>query len=209
MEKSDLTTEQYERLSNAITAIVAEMGPSHTTMDLVAKRLGMSKRTLYEIFGSKDDMMRDIMQSIHQQMNRDIEEIVKSSENVMESMARVIGYYKEHMKRLNANFFRDMDSRYKNLRSEYETSERSDLLHLTQAIRIGIRQDVFRRDVNYPVMLRLLRVQMESLKRMEEFFPPDITLVEAYDTIGTSFMRSIATPKGMEILEKVNEKLKN
>ncbi|MDE5807821.1 MAG: hypothetical protein K2H76_06855, partial [Muribaculaceae bacterium] len=65
----------------------------------------------------------------------------------------------------------------------------------------GIEQGVFRKDVNYPITLHLMRIQMESLKRMEEAFPPGITISDAFDYISTGFLRSIATPKGMEIID--------
>ena len=187
----------------AIGRIVKEFGPKHTTMDIVASRLSMSKRTLYEIFGSKDEMMICVMHHIHDKMARDMEQIVKGTENVMEAMVKVISYYKELMSDLNANFFRDMDNRYRRLREEYDHSDRNELLYLTQAVRLGVQQGVFRKEVNYQVMLRLLRVQMESLKRMEELFPPEITIMDAYNTIISSFLRTIATPEGMKVIERL------
>lgn len=69
----------------------------------------------------------------------------------------------------------------------------------------GARQGFFRKDVNFALQYRLLWIQMESLKRMEEFFPPDISLLEAYDSICISFLRAISTSKGLEILEKVTD----
>lgn len=203
MDRNDLTEEQYDKLLMAIGRIVKEFGPKHTTMDIVASRLSMSKRTLYEIFGSKDEMMICVMHHIHDKMARDMEQIVKGTENVMEAMVKVISYYKELMSDLNANFFRDMDNRYRRLREEYDHSDRNELLYLTQAVRLGVQQGVFRKEVNYQVMLRLLRVQMESLKRMEELFPPEITIMDAYNTIISSFLRTIATPEGMKVIERL------
>ncbi len=74
------------------------------------------------------------------------------------------------------------------------------------AINLGVEQGVFRQDVNYPITLRMMSIQMESLKRMEEFFPPDVKLQDALDTIIVGFLRSIASPKGMEILDDIRKK---
>lgn len=49
----------------------------------------------------------------------------------------------------------------------------------------------------------MFRIQMESLKRMEEFLPQDVTLNEAFDTISISFLRSIASQEGAKILERI------
>ena len=72
--------------------------------------------------------------------------------------------------------------------------------------RAGVRQGVFRPDVNYPVTIEMVRVQMESLKRMEEFFPAGISIGEALGTIGIGFLRSIASSEGMECLDRISPK---
>ncbi len=206
MDKHNLTAEQYDQLINKIFSILAERGPADTTMDLLAKRLSMSKRTLYEIFGSKDDMIRAIMDHSHHEYSVKIEEIIRASDNVMEAAANILAYHQKMMSRLSAQFFKDMDTKYHHLHEEYESHSRKWTGYMQRAIRQGIRQGVFREDANYDVIIPLLRVQMESLKRMEEFFPPDITLTEAYNTICLGLLRSIANTKGMEILDKMSYK---
>ena len=62
MELKDLKEEHYLRLIKAISEIIVKKGPSHTSMDYVASTLNMSKRTLYELFGSKDDMIRHVLE---------------------------------------------------------------------------------------------------------------------------------------------------
>ena len=52
----------------------------------------------------------------------------------------------------------------------------------------------------------MLRIQMESLKRMEEFLPSSVTISEAYDTIITSFLRSIASEYGAKVLDETIRK---
>lgn len=201
MEKTDLNDEHYTRLLNAVFRILLEKGPSHTTMDLVAARLSMSKRTLYEIFGSKDDMLRDVMDYQNQLHRREMESIFHSTGNAMEAMAKAMTYIQKTFESVDVSFFRDMDKRCRHLRNDYDgrMSELNNQLGLVFAL--GIRQGVFRKGIDYDLQLRLLRVQMESLKRMEEFFPPEITLAQAYSAIAQGFLRGIATPQGIEILE--------
>lgn len=206
MEKSDLTPEQYDRLVNALFTILAEKGPSQATMDLLARRLSMSKRTLYEIFGSKDDMIKEIMKHLHGEYERRVNDITRSCDNVMEAMANVLIYHQKTMSKLSARFFRDMDTRYRHIRSDYESNSRKWCGYMENAVRLGVRQGVLRSDANYSVIVPLIRVQMESLKRMEDVFPPEITLVEAYNTIALGLLRSIATPDGMRILDKLTAK---
>ncbi len=206
MDRTDISAEQIGELAKRIFPIIAENGLQHTTMDMLARSLSMSKRTLYEIFGSKDDMIRIIMDSLNKDYAKHLQEICNRSDNMMEIMANAIIYQLQSINKLSASFFRDMDDRYNHLRRNYESASSKISVYIHKAIDMGIKEGVFRKDANYNVILSLLRVQMESLKRMEEFFPPDITIVEAYNWISLGFLRSIATPKGMMTLDRLTDK---
>lgn len=203
MNRSDLTDEQYESLLDAVFPIVVEKGPSHTSMDQVASRLGKSKRTLYEIFDSKDNMIKEVFKHQHFLHKKNFEDIFKNTSNAMEGLAQVIAYQQNIFQKLQPAFFRDMDERFKHLRPNFDERYHKMTIYLGQVIEMGIKQGVFRHDIDFHLQLTLLTIQMESLKRMEDFFPPDITLIRAYQGISESFLRSIATPKGLEVLETV------
>jgi len=203
MEKNGFKSPHYEELFDRIFHILAAKGLSHTTMDYLAKELTISKRTLYEIFGSKDEMIKTLLTRMEQRHSDEMKSIIKHSSNVMEGLAQILLCQQKAMQKLSVNFFRDMDIHYKHLRREYNKFYRKLPGIIAQTIKLGIRQGVLRDDVNYSVLLPLFHVQMESLKRMEEFFPPQITLIEAYRTIALGTLRSIATEKGMETLEKI------
>lgn len=203
MERSDLTTEQYNKLLESIFSIIGKNGLTHTSMDYVASSLSMSKRTLYEIFGSKDVMLDAILEHHHALQTATMDKIFNSASNVMEGMARVIDYHQDIFRKLSKSFFKDMDNRFKNLRNKYNDRNMQVSEGLSKVVEKGIMQGVFRKDFDFNLQLTLLRVQMESLKRMEDFFPPDITLSHAYEAIAQGFLRTIATPKGIEILENL------
>lgn len=205
MQKTDLTKEQYDGLVAAIFSIIIRKGPKATTMDYVAQRLGMSKRTLYEIFGSKDEMLAEVIVSHRTMYGAKIKEIVSRTANMMEAIANVFLYHIEFISEVNPKFFFDMDVRYHALRDKYESSAHFSK-YMLEACQEGVRQGVFRTDVNYPVTIDMVRVQMESLKRMEEFFPAGISLGEALGTIGIGFLRSIASHKGMYQLDKISHR---
>ena len=206
MNEIKIQERNHDELEAKIFEILATKGPANTTMDLLARQLSMSKRTLYEIFGSKDDMIRTIMQHVHQEYSKMIAEIIRTSSNVMETMANILLYQQKMISRLSKDFFVDMDRKYSQLRPEYDSGSQKWSTYIRQAIETGVKQGVFREDANYDIIIPLFRVQMESLKRIEELFPPGITIGEAYNAISLGFLRSIANRKGMEILESMSSK---
>ena len=202
MEPNYFFSEQYTKLKEAIFDILLQHGMKKTTMDMVASTLSMSKRTLYEIFENKEQMLEIILEYYHHKHIASCSEIFRKSSNVMEAFYLILKGHQEMMKKANSCFFQDMDSSYSKMRQVYDGQNDAWIQKMLDAIELGKKQNVFRSDINYPIIVRMLRIQMESLKRMEEFLPSSVTISEAYDTITMSFLRSIASHHGAEVLEE-------
>ena len=158
-----MTSDEYRtHLLHRIYPVLIKKGAKNMTMDYVAKSLSISKRTLYEIFGSKEQLLCEALTLIHDDFA---------------SYSQIRPYFEKNIHR-----------------------SQEDMLN---GFLKGVEEGVFRPNIDYRIIIRLFMIQMESLKRMEENFPPDVTLLEAYETASTALLRSIATPKGLEILEEI------
>lgn len=202
MDFTNRTSAEFISLIEKISAIFNEKGLKATTMDLVAQRLQMSKRTLYEIFENKNEMILEVMRFNQKQHSIYCEFVFSHTNNVMEGLIAVFKAQQQQMKKVNVEFFRDLDSYYRELRPNYEAQGRCLNEQLAKLLNKGVEQGVFRENVNYPASIALMRLQMESLKRMEENFPPEITLQEAFDSICIGFLRSIASLEGIKIIDE-------
>lgn len=202
MDFTNRTSAEFISLIEKISAILNEKGLKATTMDLVAQRLQMSKRTLYEIFENKNEMILEVMRFNQKQHSKYCDLVFSHTNNVMEGLIAVFKAQQQQMKKVSVEFFRDLDSYYRELRPKYEDQGRCVNEQVAKLLNKGVEQGVFRENVNYPVSLALMRLQMESLKRMEENFPPEITLQEAFDSICIGFLRSIASLKGIKIIDE-------
>ena len=63
MVEGTMRSDEPEALLKAIAEAVAETGPWETSMDMVAKRMGISKSSLYGHFKNKKDMLRKLFMS--------------------------------------------------------------------------------------------------------------------------------------------------
>lgn len=208
MTREDMTPEAYAALLDSITDILVKNGLKATTMDSIATSLRMSKRTLYEIFSSKSNMVSEALKTLHQQLSDANKSIIENSSNSMEAVLNGFLHHRDVMEKANVEFFRDMDILYANARKTCNTSKEAYLDNFVSVLKRGAQQGVFRDDINFMVQCKMMAIQMESLKRMEELFPPDITLLEVYDSICIGFLRGIATPEGMKMLDDLLVKIK-
>ena len=203
MPKNDSTPLSRERLLDFVIDELLQKGIKATTMDSLASALQMSKRTLYEMFSSKENLVNLALQRFHEKFTSKTKDIFDSSDNVMEAMVKSIECTRNMMNGANASFFRDIDDFYKEEKNRCSGRERR-YEEIEKLFKKGSEQGVFRKNLDFRVQCRILMIQMESLKRMEELFPPDISLPDAYDAISTGFLRSISTVKGLEYLENMN-----
>lgn len=170
-------------------------------MDMVARRLGMSKRTLYEIFQNKSAMIIEVLEYNEEEMHRNARHIIDTTPNMMVALLKIFDLHRQTLYGMNVSFFRDMDRLYPELREAYRKRHMESHRALQVVYAKGVEQGVFRDDINFLIVSRMMEIQGESLKRMEELFPPEITLIEIYDTMSLGFLRSIASREGNDLLD--------
>lgn len=202
MKREEIDIQHYNHLLDCIIDALKKNGLKSTTMDSLACSLQMSKRTLYEIFVSKETMFKEAVNHYHQKMGTVFKSFFAESSNIMEAILKSFLYHRDLMSNVSVEFVRDINEMVKKEYSNNETARSEHYQNLVLILNKGMMEGYFRKDINLNVNCRMLIIQMESLKRMEELFPDDISLLEVYDNIILSFLRGICTPKGLEQLEK-------
>lgn len=201
MKREDINSEQINKILEAIMPVLMQNGLKATTMDSLASSLQMSKRTLYEIFGSKEEMFREAFYFFHKKTSTKLKEIYQTASNVMEGLIKCCLYNRDLMQYLSAEFIRDMEHFASQGNLTPENHRRHHYQNFYDVLQLGVKEGYFRNDINLMVQCRMLSLQMEALKRFEELFPKDITILEVFDGIITGFLRAISSRKGLEELE--------
>ena len=198
----EINQDNYNALLENIMPILMKNGLKATTMDSLAAKMQMSKRTLYEIFGSKEEMFVAAHEYFHSKMAQSLKKIFADSNNVMEAIIKCFLFNRDFMGYVSANFIRDLELFANNDLSVSEKRRRHHYQNLLDVLQSGVEQGFFRSDINLEIQCQMLTIQMEALKRTEELFPQDISLLEVYDNIIIGFLRGISSYRGLEEIEK-------
>ena len=92
------------KIIEAAAKVFAQKGYHQTTMDDVAKELGVSKGALYSYFKSKEDLLREISLQSHQTL-RDIVNTACGSHDLMQALEDIFTKITQKYKgNLHANF---------------------------------------------------------------------------------------------------------
>ena len=203
MSKTNISTEDYNALLDFINSEIKSRGLKATTMDSIASKYRISKRTLYEIFENKDQMIEAAVLHWREQASRKYSEIFASSSNIMEAILRCFIFNRDIIGKTSVSFLHDFRSFSMKKGPKSACSDRGHLENFIKILQKGVDEGYFRNDINLQLQCQLFHLQMESLRHMDVVFPGDMSIVEVFDAIIITFLRGISTPKGIDTLDKI------
>lgn len=178
-------------------------GIKEVTMDEIASSMGISKRTLYEVFETKEDLLVYGLKRKRDEDESLMAEIVAQNLNLLDMTLRRFKHVVNEHKSICLQFFLDI-KKFPKVVATIDEFKKKDKEYAIEYYNRGIREGFFRDDLNYDVLELILNNMFNFLFSSDIFLRYDIETV--YKTIMFCYIRGIATPKGQEILEKfVNE----
>ena len=190
--------ELKERIIATATEAFTTKGIKSITMDDIAAALGISKRTLYEVFVDKESLLKDCILTVQAERDRYLQEVYEQSHNVLEGILAVFQKSIEMFHKTNKRFFEDIKKYPKVYNMMKERSE-SDSEKTMSFFMLGVEQGIFRSDVNFAIVNLLVREQFDVLLNTDVC--NEYSFIEVYESIMFTYIRGISTEKGAKVLE--------
>jgi AcrR family transcriptional regulator len=201
--------ELKDRIIHEASILFFSKGIKSMTMSDIANEMGISKRTLYEVFRDKEELL-DQCVTIHlERADTEMTAIAANSDNVIDSMMRIYAKHLREAQNVSKTVMHDLKKYHKPIYEKIECRQKEGMGFFTPLFKKGIEQGLIRKDVNLEIMLWLLKSQFKALMD-DEFIPTDkYSTDEFIRVIILSFIRGIATPLGNEKVDSIVEKLNN
>ena len=190
-----------EKILRTSMDLMMRIGPQSVTMDMVARDCGISKRTLYETFPNKHDLICDVIKFNQEASNAKFVEIFEQSSNSFEALMGVYTVARDFIQKTSQVFLTDIKRLYPEAFNEYKNQEISHILSLAKIIRQAKDEGLALPGIKCKIAAFLLTNNMKNLHNMQDFPFPEYTAAEVFDGAFLNFMRGIATTKGQEIIE--------
>ena len=179
------------------------------TMDDLANSLGISKKTLYEQFASKNDLVEATLDYALEMSCHQVDKFVSGEGSVIENVFRS---QREVQNLFNFNSSKPIWELKKYFPKTYERMDmeftKSDALFIDKLLEKGWEEGLFRKDIN----VSFYKVFYNSVQRLRTFSDTfDEKEFPFWDTIYTImeyFFRIIVNEKGLQELEKTLKKNK-
>lgn len=169
-------------------------------MDDVAAELGISKRTLYEIFDKKEDLLFEAMKQYYGERRERIHMKVQHCANVMEIILTVYRIKVEEFQQTNPNFFVDL-VKYPQVLRFLNQENQTNRNRFQRFIERGVNEGFFRSDVNYELSIRLFDALGNYV--MQNQLYRQFTIEEIFNNLIFVTLRGMCTARGAATLEEM------
>lgn len=197
-----MTPPQKERIIDQAMQMFVSQGIKSVRMDDIAQQLGVSKRTLYELFGDKEGLLYLAMERYSERNRQRWNELTAGSQNVLEAMFMVLGEVMDNAevtRRMMDNLRKFYPAVHDKLMREGMVKNRTSLRRmLEQGICDGLFVDTFNIDLAISV---LYYTASAIVTRRELMLPPDMTERGAFVQIISNFFRGISTAEGLRLID--------
>lgn len=191
-----------EKILGASIDLFAKRGIRAVRMDDIANELSISKRTLYEIYDNKEDLLLECMKRYNMQKKELFMKIVESCDNVMDILLNIYRMKIEEYKITNPQIYSDLE-KYPKVLEYFENEAATTSKRQRAFMQRGVEEGFFRADVNYELVSKFMEATHKYVmaNRIYIEYPMD----EVFHNIIFVSLRGFCTIKGIEVLDKFME----
>lgn len=209
MDSTNKTTKDKSELKGRIietaNRLFSSKGIKAVHMDDVANELSISKRTLYELFTDKENLLLQCVIAHQQSKLIHLQEIAKQTDNPLELVLNIYKHGMNELPNIDFRFLEDI-KRYPTVMEHLTKHREEETDRALQFYKKGVKMGVFRADVKFEVFHRLMNFGMDGF--LKSNFLEEFPLTDIFDTVVTVYMRGICTTDGIAYLENFLKKNK-
>lgn len=185
-----------------IQELLLKYGIRSLSMDDIARELGISKKTLYQHFKDKKDLvMQVVMHGVEEQSCKFKEIITQNKLNAIDVLFFVSKHIAENHKNMNQNVHFDLQKYYPEAWQILSEHNKKHIYgKICQNMEQGIQEGLYLDDFRINVIAKLYVQQVNNVSLIEDL-NEDLSFDEILRSIFVYHIRGIASEKGREYLK--------
>jgi AcrR family transcriptional regulator len=186
--------------------LFTKYGVRSISMDDIARQLGVSKKTLYQHFADKEDI---VVMTCKAHLDRNVVEfdgIRQTAKNAIDELAKISVCLRRNMKDMNPSMLFDLQKYHPKAWNEWIQHKNKHVFSSIVAnIKQGIDEGYFRQEID-PTVIAAVRLELLQLAFNEQIFPREnFRLAEVHMQLFDHFVFGIVTDKGRKLYLKYKE----
>jgi AcrR family transcriptional regulator len=191
--------EKREAVVKGAMVLFAKNGIKDVTMDDIAHALKMSKRTLYELFVDKENLLLYCVKTEGLWQRDRLREYVQNAVNVLEPVLYDLHFKMQALSLVTPSFFTDL-LKYPKVVAYVTEVSRGQRKLAVDYLSQGVQQGLFRSDVNFDIVYSVIVAQFDIMFSSKDF--SKYTPFELFNNLVLNYFRGCATPEGVRIMDE-------
>lgn len=206
MEKMEV----QERIKQKADELFRRFGIRSVTMDEIASQLGMSKKTIYQYFSDKDQLVGAVAEDEILFSQESCLRDVAASANAIQEIFRVMEFVGIMFKNMNPAMLYDLEKYHPAGYKKFLDHKNLFLFDMIKKnLERGIKEELYRPEMNVEIIARLRLENIMLGFNPQVFSPSKFNLVELQQEIIEHFLYGVATMKGYKLIIKYKQQRKN
>jgi len=182
-------------------------GIKSVSMDDIAQQLSISKKTLYQYFKDKADLVVRVVKFHNCDEDQEFIEITNSNLNAIDSLIEVSKYLIEKMKEINPSILYDLRKYYPELTKDLILNRKEHVYtNIKNNLIKGMEEGMYRQDLNPDIITSLYVKRMDDVISEDDYYINKFAQHEIFSQLFIYHIRGIVSEKGLSYFEN---KIKN
>jgi len=181
-------------------------GVRSISMDDIARRLGVSKKTLYQHFADKDELVTLFSKSHLERHAKEFDAIQEMAGDSIEELARISICMKKNLEGVNQTMLFDLQKFHPKAWSVWIDFKHKFIFEsVVRNLKQGIKDGYIRPEVD-PEVMAIIRIELIQLAFNPDVFQRErFNMVEVHGQMFDHFVLGLVTEKGRKLYLKCKE----
>lgn len=183
-----------------------QYGVRSVTMDEIAVQLGVSKKTLYQYYADKDELVDAVIIDILSVNEHKCTKDRGGAKNAIHEVFLAIDMMQEMFQNMNPSVLFELERYYPKAFEKFTKHKYSFLYKVMQEnIERGIAEELYRKEIDVEILVKA-RLETMMLPFSQLVFPKNkYNLIKVETELTTHFLYGLATTKGYKLITKYQQ----
>ena len=194
------------RIQEKANELFRRYGIKSITMDEIATQLGVSKKTLYQYYSDKDELVEAVVVNIIHYAQNICECNKNDSKDAIHELFSAIEFVQEIFTDMNPAMMYDLERFHPKAFKHFLNYKNKFLYELIKAnLRRGIEEELYRPEINIEIVAKF-RLEGMMMAFNQDIFPATkYNLAELHTSLIEHFLFGVASLKGYKLINKYQQ----
>jgi len=198
--------EAKERVIQKADELFRMYGLRSVTMDDLARALAMSKRTLYQLFEDKRELVKQAISYKMEENHCIVKDAREKAQNAIEELVLIFQHFRTVIAALKPTFFHELE-RYFPEAWQFFCEYKNEVIRkqVEENLNRGVAEGIYRADLRVDILAAMRVEQVFTVFNPRVFPTEKFHFVEVQEELLKHFIYGVLSEEGLQLVKKYEE----